>query len=172
MTRPPRRPSAAASFLTSQSRRLGRKAPRKRPLELTRDPASGVEVAKYSNDGPTEEHCQHAQFKRKRIYERKPGSATGEARTVIYNVDVVENLLRKGKLDDPTKSDDWNARHRERVRDVADRFHTDFWRSKPDPLRALPLIWMPRADWSRGRTIRAIRTLFAIRTQQRRHRSA
>lgn len=153
MTRTPRRPSVAARFLASQSRLLGRKASGKRPIVLMRDPTSGVEVTKHSNDGPTPEHRQHAKFKRTLIYERKPGNEVAQTRIVMRKIDVVANLLAAGKLDDPTKSTDWNDIRRELVRKVADRFHKDFWRSglsNVDPLKAIDFIFMPSAPGPPG----------------------
>lgn len=116
---------------------------RERRIDLARDPASGVETAIFSDDGPSEAHKRHALFERELIYERKPGSEAGELRTVTRKVDTAALLLRAGKLDDLTKSAAWNTRRREAALRAARRFRDDFDRAHLNPLTAADMARVP-----------------------------
>jgi hypothetical protein len=116
---------------------------RERRIDIARDPASSVETAVFSDDGPTEAHKRHAEFVRELIYERRPGSEAGELRTVTRKVDTVALLLRAGKLDDPARSAAWNARRREAALRAARGFRDDFDRAHLDPLAAADMARVP-----------------------------
>ena len=140
---------------------------RERRIDTARDPASGVEAAVFSDDGPTEAHRQHTEFERELIYERKPGSEAGELRTVTRKVDTVALLLRAGKLDDPTRSAAWNAQRREAVLRAARRFRDDFDRAHLDPLGAADMARVPGmrshpSDQALGATEAARRRVWAV----------
>ncbi|HLI12742.1 MAG TPA: hypothetical protein VKY65_14210 [Alphaproteobacteria bacterium] len=125
------------------SRAVRRMALRERSLDLVRDPASGVEVSLYDEDGPSAAHRRHARFETALIAETDPQSGRAEIRRVTRKIDTVALLVRAGKLDDAGKSAAWNERRREAVLAAARRFRDDFDRAHLDPLRAADLTRIP-----------------------------